>query len=598
MAGTYSVTGGLTTLTTFEAAGGTLTEFTGWIGGAAPILDTDYFIQGNQCVSQQQAGAGKAPWLSSIAYQHSATFTLAASDVILVWHTFLASTAVKTFANKGLAIGIGTTITNFAEFYYGGSDVGRNPYGGWSCIAVDPTTSKAAAIYTAKGTWTPTGTNLQVVGGILDNLTAVSKGNQHAIDVIRYGRGRITATGGTATTVDYADALASTSANFPQMADYNDYNAAGTPTFGAAVDGGEHRFGLFQAQQGSFQWKGLMAIGNTSTSCYFDDANRSIFIEDCFHAYSGFNKIEIVNAATVVKWNAITFQALITEDVADTITSRLTPGDVEVVTAGARFEPTSCGFNDMGTFTLNANTTATSCGFRRCGLVSVSNTNLNSCSFEATTANAALSYASINDFAKLNACNFIGDNTSHAIRYTTSISSNTDITWNSTFDATTYANTSVASSATSTAGQSEVLLVNVAASRTLTINVSPGADSPTYRNTGPGTVIVQQVVVFRVTNIIDASEVRFVNTTTGDIYAGVESVGVSPTGLDGVTVDADPNNAGRFRVTRSYVYSSNIPTRIVVMNYGYIHYSQAVTLSNSDDSLLVSQTIDRNYANP
>lgn len=135
----------------------------------------------------------------------------------------------------------------------------------------------------------------------------------------------------------------------------------------------------------------------------------------------------------------------------------------------------------------------------------------------------------------------------------------------------------------------------------MTINVQGSGTSPTYRNTGPGTVDVVASATLRIENIVDTSEVRIVDRDTNPdtILAGVETVGTTPVGVDGVTVSSDPNNAGRFVVEYSYDQAdAPINSRIVVMNLDYVHFSQNLTLPTTGQSLFVSQRLDRNFTNP
>ncbi len=51
---------------------------------------------------------------------------------------------------------------------------------------------------------------------------------------------------------------------------------------------------------GVYLWKGLLSIGQSGTSATFNDANRSIVIDDTPAAYSTFNRLAIRNASTSV----------------------------------------------------------------------------------------------------------------------------------------------------------------------------------------------------------------------------------------------------------------------------------------------------------
>jgi len=265
-----------------------------------------------------------------------------------------------------------------------------------------------------------------------------------------------------------------------------------------------------------------------------------------------------------------------------------------ITTANISTAASGCTFNSVTT--PNVTGALTNCTFNESGEVDISTGGgtLTSCAFTNTTAAIALTVADLNDIDDLS---FTGDNTSHAVDLGT-ISASISRSWNHTV-VSGYAGTSVANNATSTAGDSEAILVNVASGQTLTINVAAGITPPTYRNTGPGTVSIVQSVNFIVSNVIDESEVDIIDRDTGTQLATVETIGASPTGVSNLTIASDPNNAGRFQAT--YTYSgadAPINAKIVVMNFDYQHYAQNVTLGTSDGGLLVSQIIDRNYLDP
>lgn len=105
-------------------------------------------------------------------------------------------------------------------------------------------------------------------------------------------------------------------------------------------------------------------------------------------------------------------------------------------------------------------------------------------------------------------------------------------------------------------------------------------------------------VDFYVTNIIDGTEVRIYKQSDLSELGGAENVGASPSGLNGVTVDADPDNAGRYRVKYSYYYASDLPVYIVVFHNNYQALRPAFTLKATGGSLQVAQNTDRQYYNP
>src|SRR6056300_2038250 len=275
MAGTYATD--LTTMATGST--GTFTEAQAYNAGATFTTgDTDIYLQGVDAFSalsaQKNANVGQ-----SLIYDRGSNLTITNGSVFSLWGLWPVPSGLATFNNTtpGALLVVGTGTNAISTYVVDGSDT--FPFGGWRNYAVDLRN-------------TPTGPNSG--GGGTSNryygmayfiITAFNRSVLFSIDALRYGRMTMTATGGDGTSVSYVSPLTSTSANFPQMADYNDYNAGGTPSFGSAVDGGYHVFGQFQTIDGGFQMKGVVSLGTADTSVYFDDANRSVLIEDAYLTY-------------------------------------------------------------------------------------------------------------------------------------------------------------------------------------------------------------------------------------------------------------------------------------------------------------------------
>ena len=83
-----------------------------------------------------------------------------------------------------------------------------------------------------------------------------------------------------------------------------------------------------------------------------------------------------------------------------------------------------------------------------------------------------------------------------------------------------------------------------------------------------------------------------------NILAEADIVGVSPSGLTGITVISDPLNAGRYVAKYEYNYTANTPVFVVVTNNNYQVIYTTSELVNDDSSLQISQVIDRQYTNP
>jgi hypothetical protein len=132
----------------------------------------------------------------------------------------------------------------------------------------------------------------------------------------------------------------------------------------------------------------------------------------------------------------------------------------------------------------------------------------------------------------------------------------------------------------------------------VTLNITEGGNTPTIRNGTSATTNVVNSKVFRVTNIKAGTEVRIYRTSDDVELGGAEIVGAAPSGLNNVSVDADPDNAGAYRMTYSYGYTADTPIFVVAVSTAFQILRLTTVLRATDGSLLISQTPDRQYFNP
>ena len=610
MAGTYAtdLTHLWTTANSTGESGATsnIVEMNGYTAGGGNNRingDGDIYLSGGDSLTTNGATGSGASVSVVLDYvtDGRTQVTATAGNIFAFWSLVPAPTAVDTVggATSGFAgeqIVLGSAPGQYRSYSVGGQDV--DLFGGWNHRTVDPRNSGTGD---SRGSFTAN--NPSHVGWLYEQVVQLRRPAVLGMDNIRYGRHTLSCTGGTLTTINNTSPLLSTAANFSQAADYNDYDGGGTPSNGVAESGGYHKFGQFQGENipgdKGFRLKGILSLGTSASAVNFNSANDNITISDEFLTYNDFTRIEFRNANSNITITNLTCNFTLRD-------SRVVAGDAPATTRGnveSFNNPTvlkleGCSFNDMGTFVFQSNADLDDTTFRRCDQITQGGGSFVSCDFLQTRADVAL-LSTITTASSIDSCNFVGDGTSHAIDIG-NVTSSTSISWNSSFSASTYAATNQAQNATSTSGDSEVILVNVSSGQTLTINVTDGAASPTYRNTGPGTVSIVQSVNFIVSNVIDGSEIDIIDRDTGTQLATVETIGASPTGVSSnLTIASDPNNAGRFQATFSYSGAdAPINAKIVVMNFDYQHYAQNVTLGTSDGGLLVSQIIDRNYLDP
>ena len=298
------------------------------LGGGASGLgnpETDFYIQGASCISKQAwTNATKGFNIDGLG----TTFTVPTDGCVIAFAVYTATGSLDSKANGGLQLLIGSAATSFQAYYVGGSDT--LAYDSWVPYVVDPNTATADA---SAGTtsWRYVGTQAK-----LPTTAGPTKGNPLALDVVRYGRGRIDYTLG-----DLA----------------NGYNTfSGCEAYANATT---RRWGLIEFIRGAYVIQGFHQLGTSGAAVDFRDANKVLFWRACANnnandaVSTGFNRIEIANASTNVDWDNLIFQALGTR-----------ARGVLVHTAGS-FDATNCQFVDMDTFALLAASAMTGCVFRR-----------------------------------------------------------------------------------------------------------------------------------------------------------------------------------------------------------------------------------------
>lgn len=514
-----SYTTDLVDIADMDSSGGSAVEpATLYTAGRGPEeADTDMPIQGTKHASLTLNATGNGG-----IFVPGDTFTYTAGDYIFGWLKWTAPSTIDTYANGGMSILLGSSASVFNVYYVSGSDRAPNPYGGWQNVAVLPTMTPS------ENAGTPTA--YHYVGAAVKCIIKVAKGNPLAFDVFRYGRGETRIAGGQ--TGNYA--------TFAGFAAVNDNNS--------------NRWGLFQLIEGGFKFKGKIYLGYGSLT-EFTDSNVAIVIEDTEWVSADFNKIEVHNASSVINWTNIGFTALGT----------VSKGQF-VAVDNATINKTACTFTDMDSFTYQSNSTIINTTYRRCGLITQGGATFTNDIITNATGTVAMAVSSMSD---VDGCTFESDGTGHAIDLG-NITTDTSITFNCS-------TTGYASSNGSTGN--EVILVNVSSGQTLTINVS-GVTSPTYKNTGSGTVTVVNAVALTIEAQVTlvGAEVRIY-----DYNGGAHNFGDALAGIESNT-------------TSTFIYSgasSNV-IYIQIMKDGYEEFGQVYTMPSVATTLTVKLQIEEN----
>ncbi len=508
-------------------------ELSGHSSGGAPSDDAENYIHNSVSVSQPtgQASGTNAGMQYTIGSNLGSGWT--SGHVFMSWQYYAAPTNLNPWGSAGMALGIGSSAGNMNFWRTRGDDFGGSPYVCWQNVAVDPE-------LTADSTdGSPVADNYSVFGSLPNVRAKITKGNPHAVDVIRYGRGEIKAIG--------------TGANFSGMASANDAATA--------------RWGLFQFDAGSYLWKGLMSLGDASNSVTFSDSNKTIRVADTPRVAAGFNKLEIRNTGSSVTLTAITFQGVATSI---TGSDPVSPGDIEVVD-NSTVDFDSCIFADLGTIVFNDGTNPNdiiASKFVRDGIITQ-----NGSTFTGNTYTSC-SPLTVDDLDLITKCVFESAGTGHAVNLGTYAADDT-IAWD---------NTDTGYGATDTTNAT--ITVNVPSGITLTINVSDTATTPTYNNTAgtPGTVSIiagQKTFSFALNPSITGYEWRIYDVNaTGSLTGAVE--------LDGEETASADNQSYAY----SYVADDAIAVQIIDDNY--VESVTYYTFGNSDQDVTITLKPEEN----
>jgi len=508
-----------------------ITSITGWtaLGGGASGLGfgPDFAMQGTNAVDKAVTASEKGHVFGSGA------ITPGTNTHFFVW-AFLATPGVSdTLANRGLTIAIGTSTTAYNKFHVEGS----NTYGAIGrvgrCYPIRyVTTGNASAPYrTLVGA--PTANPTQF--GALANILGTVKSSNLGISAIRYGTGLFVTAGdsGAPATLSAAAAQNDTVAN---------------------------RWGILTFLGGSaYELQGKLVIGQTSagtpTLSYFSDSNKSILVVDTPHSLPDFSQIIIDHASTQFHLSGMTIEAAGTNN----------PGQLIFNNASTVSSLSGCSFVKIGETTLRAGVTVNGCTWRQAGLVTTNGATLTNSSFSSSSATTAVSVSALSQLVD---CSFTSDGTGHAVNLGT-VASSTTMSWDCVDSG--YAVTNGSSG-------NETILVSVSSGQTLTINVGAGKSTPTYYNTGAGSVsVVSGQVSLTITGLVAGSDVvLLVAGTTTPI----------------VNIDA---NAGT-SYTYSYTYAAGTYIDVGVFKAGYVaKYVRNYLLSDVNSSLPIEQIVDRAY---
>ena len=299
----------LTDINLVNVAGGTTNWTAIGTGGAGLSSETDYYIQGDACLSK----SGWTGAIKGMIYGSGATITVAAGDAIFIWSKQNNRNLLTSKASGGVQIIIGNSTSAYDHFYVDGNDTEGSDLAGWRSYAVDPTQTPSTT--TGGG-----GTNTDYTG-VLWNIggSGTLKGSPNGIDAFRHGREIQCANG------DVTNGYATFD---------------GAAVFDAATT---RAWGLLTPALGNYLFHGCFVMGLSGTAVDFRDSNRSIFVLDDDFVPSTFNEFEIRNTGSNVQWTNIQIQH---QGTVSPSTMTLNVGT---------FTGESCRFDGCATTTFNPN---------------------------------------------------------------------------------------------------------------------------------------------------------------------------------------------------------------------------------------------------
>ena len=493
--------------------------------GGTMVDDGNLYYNGTKCVSAQFTKTG----MGSIMYGHGSAITVPTNGAILLHHLWAAPPALLTFASGGVRALIGNSFGDFKVWYVSGSDRAPAPNGGWYQYAIDPSlTGDVADIGSPSGVLTHF--------GIAVNASAQTRGNPNAANAVRYGRCEAIYTLG-------------------EIA-----NPAIFSGFALVDNAAANKYGLLKDIDGGYKHQGLASFGTVANAVYFEDLNTNINIENTEKVTSSFNRFEVVNATSTLKWTAISISSLGT----------VSRGEFEMID-NATVQLTSCTFTDMSTWIFQSNAVLDSTTFRRTNQITQGGATFTDCIFDKLTSAVSVVVSALADITE---CTFNSDGSNHAVNLGT-VSADVTMSWNNLLND--YA-------AIDGSTGNEAILVDVDSGITLTINVVDGATTPFVNNVGLGTVNVvagQKTFKFTLNPSMVAYEWRIYSVTAaGSLVGAVELAGEE-------TAIAD---------NQTYTYSYTVDTTIAVQILGvnYVDSPTFYVLKNANQDVVVNLKIDNN----
>lgn len=282
------------------------------------------------------------------------------------------------------------------------------------------------------------------------------------------------------------------------------------------------------------------------------------FVTTATYNFSGLN---IIGAGDIVLKSGLTFNEVTFNDY------------VDIIASGTNF--IECTF-------LNPPNDSTA-------LVSNSLTSFSNCEISTVSLSTGTSFIIVTNPSIFTSCVFNGSTTTgHAIEITSTGTFNF-----SGNNFTGYGGVGGSNTVTNSGSFSAAIYNNSGGQ--VTLNILDNGSSPSVRNGTNATTIISNPQTFIVRNIQPGTELRLFTQASLTELAGAEVVGPVPSGQNNLTVAADEQNSGYYKITYSYEYTSDIPIFIVAHSLAYQWLRQSAVLDNNGGDVTIVQLVDRQY---
>ena len=452
-----------------------------------------------------------------------------------------------TAANPPIALHLGDG-TNRVSFKMAGAD--RRVFNHldgpteWQCLVLDG--AAAGAMNTAGNVVVRAGSfaalNLASITQIGGDFTTLSKalggGQNCACDIIRVGNDGIRITGGT--TGDRG--------NFLEVA-IEDRSTANLKAHGLLRELGT---GVYSAQ-------GPFTLGGPTETSWFQDTDAVLVFENRNIADDKYYiQVEGGTGATHVIIRNSTIKSA-----GPGVRCDFQVGGAANINALELSGVVFASLKNVVTFGPNTSHVVTGCTFDGCGQITPSSVQFrNNTISNSTDPDGALLVGSLGT-TNMEDLSFVSGGTGHAVRFTSP----------GTYSLNGWTYSGYGADETTNAA-----VVNDSGGL-VTLNITGGGDSPTVLNVGGSTTVVQNVVTFSLTGLIDNTEVRIYRVSDDVELFGVEN-------SSGGTVSYEYNAAGI------------VPVYIHIHHINYVFIRLELSLGGSNQSVPVQQRFDRAYSNP